>query len=86
MNRTRVAVFSLSSSGGEGWGEEDVFSSGSWKAFFRFGARIGTMNVARAASPSPPLEERAGERRLFHVFCALPNDVGEATHRISPSP
>jgi hypothetical protein len=30
-----------------------------------FLTRIGTMNLAHAASPSPPLEERAGERRPF---------------------
>jgi hypothetical protein len=34
-----------------------------WKAPKR--TCIGTVNLAHAASPSPPLEERAGERRLF---------------------
>jgi len=41
-----LEVFSLSSFGGEGWGEEAV-----------------SLIVKAKVSPSPPLEERAGERR-----------------------
>jgi hypothetical protein len=56
-------------------------------SLFRFGTRIGTMNLVRAASPSPPLEERAGERRLFYVFCVPPGDVGQAKHhKYAPLP
>jgi len=53
--------------------------SGSWRAFFRFRACIGTLNPSRSPSPvlrtpSPPLGERAGVRgsdswKAFSVWC-----------------
>src|SRR5437868_5888919 len=44
--------FSLSSSGGEGRGEEDSSGAGSWRASFRFFACIGTMNQQKPLSPT----------------------------------
>ena len=38
QNRPMEEVFSLSSSGGEGWGEEAVFPGGSWAGLGRGGA------------------------------------------------
>jgi len=47
-NRADAVAFSLSSIGGEGWGEEALSGRGdrgSWKAAISFLTRIGTMNL-----------------------------------------
>jgi len=64
---------SLSSSGGEGWGEEafsNTSGAGSWKVstFFERALGPGAENEPES-SPSPPKEERVGERRPFSVCC-----------------